>query len=92
MRRTGRIAIGALAAAGLAGAGVPRVSPNGRFGLAVATSGAWESDGTFVLDYNEVGNINAYRFRLTFVDDGVTAGFVEKSRAAREARFRGRSR
>src|SRR6185369_637497 len=42
--------------------GVPRVSANGRFGLPVAVSGAWESDGIFVLEYNEVGNINTYRF------------------------------
>ena len=72
--------------------GVPRVSSNGRFGLPVAVSGAWESDSTFVLDYNEVGNINTYRFRLTFVDDGVTVEFAERSRALVEARFHGRSR
>jgi hypothetical protein len=72
--------------------GVPRVSPNGRFGLPVAVSGTWESDSIFVLDYNEVGNINTYRFRLTFVDDGVTVEFAERSRALVAARFRGRSR
>ena len=72
--------------------GVPRVSPNGRYGLAVALSGAWENDSTFALDYNEVGNINRYRFRLTFVDDGVSVEFAERSGALVEARFRGRSR
>ena len=72
--------------------GVPRVSPNGRFGLPVAVSGAWECDSIFVLDYDEIGNINTYRFRLTFVDDGVTVEFAERSRALVEARFRGRSR
>jgi CubicO group peptidase (beta-lactamase class C family) len=72
--------------------GVPRVSSNGRFGLPVAVSGAWESDSTFVLDYNEVGNINTYRFRLTFVGDVVTVEFAERSRALVLARFRGRAR
>ena len=72
--------------------GVPRVSSNGRFGLPVAVSGAWESDSTFALDYDEVGNINRYRFRMTFVDDTVTVEFAEKSHALGEARFRGRAR
>jgi CubicO group peptidase (beta-lactamase class C family) len=72
--------------------GVPRLSSNGRFGLPVAASGTWESDSTFVLDYNEVGNINDYRFRMTFSGDGVNVEFAEKSGALAEARFRGRSR
>jgi len=72
--------------------GVPRVSPNGRFGLPVAVSGAWESDAIFVFEYNEVGNINAYRFRLEFVDEAVTVSVVERSRARTESRFRGRAR
>lgn len=72
--------------------GVPRVSSNGRFGLPVAVSGVWESDSIFVLDYNEVGNINTYRFRLTFVGNGVTVEFAERSGALAEARFHGRSR
>lgn len=72
--------------------GVPRVSPNGRYGLAVAVSGAWENDSTFALDYDEIGNINRYRFRLTFVDNGVTVEFSERSGALVEARFRGRLR
>ena len=72
--------------------GVPRVSSNGRFGLPVAVSGAWESDSTFALDYDEVGNINRYRFRMTFVDDTVTVEFAEKSHALGEARLRGRAR
>lgn len=72
--------------------GVPRISPDGRFGLPVAASGAWESDSTFVLDYNEIGNINSYMFRLTFVNDGVTVEFAERSGALTERRFSGRAR
>ena len=37
-------------------------------------------------------NINRYRFRLTFVDAGVTVEFAEGSRALVEARFQGQSR
>ncbi len=59
--------------------GVPRVSPDGRFGLPVAVSGAWESDSTFVLTYDEVGNINAIRLRLTFAGGNVTVNLAERS-------------
>jgi hypothetical protein len=69
--------------------GVPRISPDGRFGLPVAASGAWENDSTFVVDYNEIGNINTYRFRLTFFNDAVTVEFSERSGALVAARFRG---
>jgi hypothetical protein len=72
--------------------GVPRVSSNGRFGLPVAVSCAWEADSTFVLDYNEIGNINAYRFRMTFSGGEVTVKFSERSRALQEAQVQGRSR
>ena len=72
--------------------GVPRVSPDGRFGLPVAVSGAWESDSTFILDYNEVGNINNRRFRLTFVDEGACVELTEMSDPLVTARYRGRAR
>ncbi len=72
--------------------GVPRVSSNGRFGLPVALEGVWESDSVFALDYNEVGNINRYRFRMTFVSNGVTVEFSERSGVLAEGRFEGRSR
>ena len=73
--------------------GVSRVSPDGRFGLPVAVSGAWESDGTFVLDYDEVGNINHRRFRLTFVDEGAAVELTDRSEPLVAAvRYRGRAR
>jgi hypothetical protein len=71
--------------------GVPRLSPDGRFGLPVAVSGAWEGDGSFVLDYDEVGNINAYRFRFLFREHEVTVDFSERSRPRQRAQFRGTS-
>jgi hypothetical protein len=72
--------------------GVPRVSPGGRFELPVAVSGGWESDGTFILDYDEVGNINRRRFRLKFVDEGAFVEFTDRSEPLIAVRFRGRAR
>jgi CubicO group peptidase (beta-lactamase class C family) len=71
--------------------GVPRVSPDGRFGLPVAVSGAWESDSTFILDYDEVGNINHRRFRLTFVDEGTCVELTDRSEPLATVRYRGRA-
>jgi CubicO group peptidase (beta-lactamase class C family) len=72
--------------------GVPRVSGGGRFGLPVAVSGAWDSDSTFVIEYNEIANINAYVFRLTFSGRDVDVEMNERSRAIQSARFHGTSR
>ena len=70
--------------------GIPRLSPGGRFGLPVAMQGWWENNSTFVFDYDEVANINSYRFRLTFVHDDVGIELSEKSGLV-EAMFQGRS-
>ncbi len=47
--------------------------------MPVAVSGVWENDRTFVLEYDEIGNINAYRLRLTFSGDGVSMEMSERS-------------
>jgi len=70
--------------------GIPRLPPGGRFGLPVALQGRWESNSTFVFDYNEVANINCYRFRLTFVYDDVSIELSEKTGLV-EAKFQGKS-
>ncbi len=49
---------------------VYRWSP-GRFGIPVAVRGAWQTEETFTLEFNEVGNINDWRFTFTFRDDHV---------------------
>lgn len=72
--------------------GVPRVSSDGRFGLPVAVSGTWQSDGTFDLDYDEVGNINKRRFRLTFADKGTSVELSERSEQGEPVRYLGRVR
>ncbi|MEJ6000301.1 serine hydrolase domain-containing protein [Paucibacter soli] len=72
--------------------GVPRVSPDGRFGLPVAASGAWENDSTFILDYDEVGNINKRRFRLTFANEGASVELTDRSEPLEAVRYRGRAR
>jgi len=71
--------------------GVPRVSSDGNFGLPVAVSGTWESDSTFLFEYNEIGNINMYRFRLRFSGDDVDVELSERSRLIPSTRFRGTS-
>ena len=68
--------------------GVPRVSPAGRYGLPVALAGAWDGDSTFVLDYDEVGNINDYRFRLALGRDRVAVEVAERTGLG-QARFAG---
>ena len=70
--------------------GIPRLSPDGRFGLPVPLQGRWESHSTFVFDYDEVANINSYRFRLTFVQDGVSIELSEKTGLV-DAVFQGKS-
>jgi CubicO group peptidase (beta-lactamase class C family) len=68
--------------------GVPRVSLGGRFHLPVALTGAWENNQTFVLDYDEVANINSFRFRLTFSDGGVNVDLNERTGLVK-AKFNG---
>jgi hypothetical protein len=48
---------------------VPRFSPDGRFGLPVGLKGFWKDDTTFVLDYDEIANINHYQFELIFLGE-----------------------
>lgn len=69
--------------------GVARVSPGGSSGLPVAVSGAWKSDDSFSLEYDEVGGINAYRMRLRFTGDDVDVSLSERSQVIPGARFRG---
>ena len=59
--------------------GVPRVSPNGRFGLPVALQGTWTDASTFVFDYDEVGNINSFVCRFTFEDKTAVVDVKERS-------------
>lgn len=70
--------------------GIPRLFRGGRFGLPVALQGWWENNSTFVFDYDEVANINAYRFRLTFVQDAVGIELSEKTGLV-EATFQGKA-
>ena len=58
---------------------VPRLSPNGRFGLPVAASGIWTDMATFILDYDEVANINSLVFRIHFAGDGAEVSIKERT-------------
>jgi CubicO group peptidase (beta-lactamase class C family) len=70
--------------------GIPRLSPGGRFGLPVELQGQWKSDSTFVFDYDEVANINCYRFRLTFVHDDISIELTERTGLV-DTKFQGKS-
>ncbi|HDS1578516.1 TPA: serine hydrolase [Stenotrophomonas maltophilia] len=71
--------------------GIPRVSAGGNFGLPVAISGRWENDRTFVVEYNEVGNINRFRFQMIFSGDAVDVALSERSGVIPGSRFHGTS-
>jgi len=59
--------------------GVPRVSPNGRYGLPVAVKGLWQDETIFVLDYDEVANISDFRFTLNFHEKVATINLYERT-------------
>jgi hypothetical protein len=52
-------------------------------------SGAWKSEDSFMIEYDEVGNINAYKLRLRFTDTGVEVTLSERSQVISSAKFRG---
>ena len=70
---------------------IPRLTPDGRFGLPVAASGRWDSDSSFVLDYDEVGNVNAFRLGMTFAGSAVTIEMSERSGLFQGTRIHGRA-
>jgi hypothetical protein len=61
----------------------------GRHGLPAAARGAWERDNVFVVDLDEVGNINRWRIRMKFKDETVRVTMREAT-GLPTTRFRGR--
>ena len=59
--------------------GVLRFSPGGRFGLPVGLKGFWKDNATFVLDYDEIANINHYQFEIKFSEKDVYIQLSEKT-------------
>lgn len=59
--------------------GVLRLSPNGRYGLAVGLRGNWEDATTFALEYDEIANLNSYNLRLKFTETGVSVEAKERT-------------
>jgi hypothetical protein len=55
------------------------LSPGGRFGLPVGLKGFWRDNTTFVLDYDEIANINHYQFELKFSQKDVSIQLSEKT-------------
>ncbi len=63
--------------------GVLRLSAGGRFGSPVGLRGFWENKDTFVFDYDEIANINCYRFTMTFANDRVSIQISERTGMAK---------
>jgi hypothetical protein len=59
--------------------GVLRLSPNGRYGLSVGLRGNWEDTTTFVLEYDEIANLNSYKLRLSFTESSVSVEAKERT-------------
>jgi CubicO group peptidase (beta-lactamase class C family) len=57
---------------------VYRIAP-GRLGMPAAAKGFWETDTSFVINLNEIGNINNWRITMTFEDDRVTVQMQENT-------------
>jgi CubicO group peptidase (beta-lactamase class C family) len=69
--------------------GVLRISAGGRFGMPVGMKGIWETSNLFVLNYEEIANINAYQLRLSFNGQRVTIQATERTDKS-EAKFEGK--
>ena len=59
--------------------GVPHISQGGRFGLPVGLKGYWKNKNTFILDYDEIANINFYQLQLNFSPKQVKVYITERS-------------
>jgi len=57
---------------------VYRFSP-GRAGLPAAAKGTWKGEDRFLLDLDEIGNINRWRIQFTFEGDRLTARMWERN-------------
>jgi hypothetical protein len=68
---------------------VPRISQGGRFNLPVGLKGFWKDNETFVLDYDEIANINHYQFEMKFSEREVLVKLSEKTGTA-QLEFAGR--
>ena len=62
---------------------VPRLSPHGRFNLPIGLKGFWKDSETFVLDYDEIANINRYQFEMKFIENDVLVKLSEKTGTAK---------
>jgi hypothetical protein len=56
-----------------------RKSSGGRFNLPVGVKGYWENNQVFVLDYDEIANINHYKYQISFNRDRIFILLAEKT-------------
>ena len=58
---------------------VPRGTREGRLGIPAAATGWWTPDDRFVIEWDEIGNINRWQLELRFSDQGLTLRMQEPS-------------
>jgi len=54
-------------------------SAGGRFNLPVGVKGVWKNNEEFVLDYDEIANINHFLLRISFQGDHIALVLVEQT-------------
>lgn len=63
--------------------GIPLMSRDGRLGLPVGITGYWENKNTFVLEYDEIANINFYRLQVNFSPQQVKVSITERTASSK---------
>ncbi len=71
--------------------GTLRIIQHGSFNIPAALKGSWETESTFVLYFDELGNINNWKITMTFESDRVVV-FMQESTFIGDATFDGRLR
>jgi len=66
-----------------------RISPSGRFDLPVALKGSWTGDTEFVIDFDEIGNINRWQITTAFEGETISV-HMQEGTGLGEATFGGR--
>ena len=70
--------------------GTFRITPQGSFDIPVALKGSWETENTFILYFDELGNINNWKITMTFEDTSNVVVLMQESTFCGDATFDGR--
>jgi len=70
--------------------GTVRITQQGAFNIPVAVKGSWETENTFVIHFDELGNINNWHISMTFTDADKVVVLMQESTFCGDATFDGR--